>query len=82
MGFLLCETAGRKPIAFSHVSGAAALAWGAHRYASNVTIRRLLAWRADNLGVPGRGVEYGFGQMDAEQVAAEMAVPPAIPGIP
>lgn len=65
-----------------HVAGAAALAWGAHRYASNVTIRRLLAWRADDLGSPGRNHEYGFGRVDAEQVAAEMTVPPAIPGIP
>ena len=69
-------------MACPHVSGAAALAWGAHRYASNVTIRRLLAWTADNLGVPGRDDEYGFGRVDAEQAAAAMAVPPAIPGIP
>jgi subtilisin len=69
-------------MACPHVSGAAALAWGTHRYASNVTIRRLLAWTADNLGVPGRDPEYGFGRVDAEQAAAAMAVPPAIPGIP
>jgi subtilisin len=69
-------------MACSHVSGAAALAWGTHRYSDNVTIRRLLAWRADNLGSPGRDDEYGYGRVDAEQVAAEMAVPPAIPGIP
>jgi subtilisin len=69
-------------MACPHVSGAAALAWGSHRYARNVTIRRLLAWRADDLGSPGRDTEYGFGRVDAEQVAAEMAVPPAIPGIP
>jgi subtilisin len=69
-------------MACPHASGAAALAWGTHRYASNVTIRRLLAWTADNLGVPGRDSEYGFGRVDAEQAAAAMAVPPAIPGIP
>ncbi len=69
-------------MACPHVSGAAALAWGSHRYANNVTIRRLLAWRADDLGSPGRDPEHGFGRVDAEQVAAEMAVPPAIPGIP
>lgn len=40
-------------MACPHVSGTAALAWGAHRYANNVTLRRLLAWTADNLGVPG-----------------------------
>jgi subtilisin len=69
-------------MACPHVSGSAALAWGAHRYADNVTIRRLLAWRADDLGSPGKDTEYGFGRVDAEQVAAEMEVPPAIPGIP
>jgi len=69
-------------MACPHVAGAAALAWGAHRYASNVTIRRLLAWRADDLGSPGRDTEYGFGRVDAEQVAAERKMPPAITGIP
>jgi len=65
-----------------HVSGAAALAWGSHRYANNVTIRRLLAWTADNLGIPERDPLYGYGRVDAEQAACELAVPPAIPRIP
>ena len=69
-------------MACPHVAGAAALAWGAHRYTNNVTIRRLLAWRANNLGNPNRTPEYGFGRVDAEKVACEMTVPPAIPGIP
>lgn len=69
-------------MACPHVSGAAALAWGAHRYADNKTIRRLLAWRADNLGTPGRDPKFGFGRVDAEQSACEMSEPPAIPGIP
>ncbi len=69
-------------MACPHVSGAAALAWGGHRYADNVTIRRLLAWRADDLGNPGRDEKHGYGRVDAEQVACEMTVPPAIPGIP
>jgi subtilisin len=69
-------------MACPHVSGAAALAWGTHRYADNVTIRRLLAWRADNLAGPGRDPDTGFGRVDAEQVAAEMSTPPAITGIP
>jgi subtilisin len=69
-------------MACPHVSGSAALAWGAHRYANNVTIRRLLAWRADNLGVPGRDEDYGYGRVDAEQAACEMKEPPAIEGIP
>ncbi len=69
-------------MACPHVSGAAAVAWGAHRYADNKTIRRLLAWRADNLGTPGRDPKFGFGRVDAEQSACEMTEPPAIPGIP
>lgn len=69
-------------MACPHVSGAAALAWGGHRYANNVTIRRLLAWRSDNLGIPGRDPLYGYGRVDAEQAACELSVPPAIPGIP
>jgi subtilisin len=68
--------------ACSHVSGVAALTWGSHRYADNVTIRRLLAWTADNLGTPGRDPLYGYGRVDAERAACELTVPPAIPGIP
>ncbi len=69
-------------MACPHVSGVAALAWGGHRYDNNVTIRRLLAWRADNLGNPGRDPEFGFGRVDAEEAANEMVRPPAIAGIP
>jgi subtilisin len=69
-------------MACPHVSGAAALAWGAHRYANNVTIRRLLAHTSDNLGIPGRDTDYGFGRVDAEQAACEVTKPPAIPGLP
>jgi subtilisin len=69
-------------MACPHVSGAAVLACGSHRYADNVTIRRLLAWTSDNLGTPGRDEYFGFGRVDAEQAAAAMGTPPAIPGIP
>src|SRR6266511_1399832 len=69
-------------MACPHVSGAAALAWGGHRYSNNVTIRRLLAWTADNLGIPGRDPLYGYGRVDAEQAACDLVGPPAIPGIP
>ena len=69
-------------MACPHVSGAAALAWGAHRYADNKTIRRLLAWRSDNLGSPGRDNLFGYGRVDANQSTCEMEMPPAIPGIP
>ncbi len=69
-------------MATPHVAGAAALAWGTHRYSNNVTIRRLLAWRADNLGNPGHDHHYGFGRVDAEQAACEFDEPPSIPGLP
>jgi subtilisin len=69
-------------MACPHASGTAAVAWGAHRYASNVIIRRLLAFTADNLGVPGRDHAFGFGRVDAAQAAFQLAPPPAIPGLP
>lgn len=69
-------------MACPHVTGSAALAWGSHRFTNNVTIRRLLAWTADNLGVPGRDNLYGYGRVDAEQAAFALGTPPAIPGIP
>jgi subtilisin len=69
-------------MACPHVSGVAALAWGAHRYASHVTIRRLLAWTADKLGNPERNERYGFGRVDAEQAACALTMPPEMPGLP
>jgi subtilisin len=74
-------------MACPHVSGAAALAWSTHRFAPagvalNVAVRRLLASTADNLGIPGRDNNFGFGRVDAEQAAFEFAVPPAVPGLP
>jgi subtilisin len=64
-------------MACPHVAGAAALAFGTHRYTDNEVIRRLLRWRADNLGVPGPDPKFGYGRVDAEQVACEMTPPPA-----
>jgi subtilisin len=74
-------------MACPHVSGAAALAWGAHRFppaemACNVAIRRLLAATADNLGVPGRDELFGFGRVDAEQASFQLEAPPPVPGLP
>ena len=69
-------------MACPHVSGAAAVVWGSHRYADNVTIRRLLAWTSNNLGNPGRDPLYGYGRVDTERAACELTVPPSIPGIP
>ena len=69
-------------MASPHVAGVAALAWGSHRWADNITIRRLLAWRADPMGRMGRTDEYGFGRIDAEATAVELEQPPPIEGIP
>jgi subtilisin len=74
-------------MACPHVAGAAALAWSTHRYApeglaNNVVIRRLLAWTADNMGIPGRSEQFGFGRVDAERAAFEFTLPPAMPGLP
>lgn len=73
-------------MAAPHVTGSAALAISSHRYAIGsgppTVIRRLLAYTADNLGVPGRDDQFGFGVVDAEQAAFERRMPPAIPGIP
>lgn len=69
-------------MACPHVSGAAAIAKGTHRYASNVSIRRLLAQTADNLGNPGRDDFFGFGRVDPHQAAFSTTVPTAIPGLP
>ena len=69
-------------MACPHVSGAAALAWGGHRFSSNVTIRRVLAKTSDNLGVPGRDDLYGYGRVDARQAACRLTPPGEVPGIP
>jgi subtilisin len=73
-------------MASPHVAGAAALAISSHRYAIGsgppTVIRRLLAYTADNLGMPGRDNQFGFGVVDAEQAAFERNMPPVIPNIP
>ncbi len=69
-------------MACPHTSGVAALAWGAHRYQTNVVIRRLLAYTADELGNPGRDDHFGFGRVDANQATLSTSPPPAVPGLP
>ncbi len=69
-------------MACPHTSGVAALAWGAHRYQTNVVIRRLLAHTADELGNPGRDDHFGFGRVDANQATLSTSPPPAVPGLP
>jgi subtilisin len=66
-------------MACPHVSGAAAVVWGAHRFANNVAIWNLLASTVDNLGIPGWDPLYGYGRVDVDQAAGQFAVPPAVP---
>lgn len=74
-------------MACPHVSGVAALAWSSHRFPpnglrQNVSIRRLLAATADNLGAPGRDPDFGFGRVNATRAAFDFTVPSALPGLP
>lgn len=51
-------------MAAPHVSGAAALCRGTHRYADMDTIRGILRSTADDLGNPGKDDKYGYGRVD------------------
>ena len=66
-------------MACPHVAGVAAVAWGAHRFASNEEIWNLLAFTVDNLGVPAWDLLYGYGRVNALAAAAAMVPPPAVP---
>lgn len=63
-------------MACPHVAGAAAVTWGAHRWAGNADIRALLAWRADRMGRLGKTDEFGYGRVDVEAAACELERPP------
>ncbi|KCZ73388.1 subtilisin-like serine protease [Candidatus Methanoperedens nitroreducens] len=74
-------------MACPHVAGVATLALSSHRWApsdvaKNVAIRRLLASTAENLGIPGRDEEYGFGRVNADEAAFRLEVPSAVSGLP
>ncbi len=62
-------------MACPHVAGAAAMAWGSHRYQVNKTIRKLLQTTADDLGNPGRNSLYGFGRVDAWESSVSFNAP-------
>ncbi len=64
-------------MACPHVAGAAAVVWGAHRFATNVQIWNLLAATADNFGPPGWDPLYGYGRVDVDQAALAMTPAPA-----
>jgi subtilisin len=59
-----------------HVAGAAAVVWGAHRFATNAQIWHLLARTARPLGKRNR---YGLGRVNVLAASAAMEVPQAVP---
>jgi len=65
-------------MACPHVAGAAAVIWGSHRFANNITIWNLMGSTADPLGNPGWDPLYGYGRVDVDQAAAELVPPPAV----
>jgi subtilisin len=66
-------------MACPHVAGAAAVVWGAHRFATNVQIWNLLGATADNLGNPGWDPLFGYGRVDVDQAALAMVPAPMVP---
>jgi len=54
-------------MAAPHVSGAAALCRGTHRYLDMDHIRKILKGTADDLGNPGKDDKYGYGRVDCNQ---------------
>lgn len=66
-------------MACPHVSGVAALTWGAHRFSNNEQIWNLLASTVDNLGLPGWDLLYGYGRVDADSASGALLPPPVVP---
>lgn len=65
-------------VACPHVSGVAALTWGAHPSSSNERIWNLIASTADDLGIPGPDSKYGYGRVDAHAATGARLPPPVI----
>jgi subtilisin len=63
-------------VACPHVSGVAALIWGAYPPSNNEQIWNLLASTVDNLGIPSR---YGYGLVNAYAASGAPLPPPVIP---
>jgi subtilisin len=66
-------------MACPHVAGAAAVIWGAHRFANNVAIWNLLGSTADNFGPPGWDPAYGYGRVDVDQGAMQFVPSAPVP---
>jgi subtilisin len=66
-------------MACPHVSGVAAVTWGAHRFSKNEEIWNLLASTVDNLGLPGWDPLYGYGRADADQASGALLPPAVVP---
>lgn len=66
-------------MACPHVSGTAAVVWGAHRFATNEQIWNLLAHYVDNLGPAGWDSNFGYGRVNVDGAAVAFAPAPAIP---
>lgn len=66
-------------VACPHVSGVAALAWGARPSSDNEQIWNLIASTADDLGIPGPDSKYGYGRVDADVASGAPFPPPVIP---
>ena len=66
-------------VACPHVSGVAALAWGAYPSSDNEQIWNLIASTADDLGIPGPDSKYGYGRVDAGVASGAPFPPPVIP---
>lgn len=60
-------------MATPHVTGVAALAWSAAPQKSNQQLREALAVTAIDLDIPGRDVNTGWGLVQAEAAAEELA---------
>lgn len=65
--------------ACAHVSAAIAVAWGAHRFGTNVQIWNLLVGTARPLGAPGWDPLYGYGRVQADRAAMALSPLPAAP---
>jgi len=66
-------------VACPHVSGVAALTWGAHPSSDNERIWNLIASTADDLGIPGPDSKYGYGRVNAAGASCASHPTPVVP---